>query len=231
MENSGDPPGPTPGERLQWARLNRTNFGTASQAAKAFGWPVSTYLGHENGDRVPSRETAKRYARAYRVPWEWIYGEGGFPEDQITPPATVPLTGDAAAGVWFETGADLGRPFSVDSPFIYDPRYPRRDQEAIEIKNSYVDRLAQPGDLVHCVKMEPKDGDFVFLMRIKGGKGGLCEFSIRRYSRRGNTIVLGPYSHNTEWSSLEIQAEEDWPPGEMYTIDGVVIAVYRRLQR
>ncbi len=67
----------SPAERLRWARQRHGQYETATQAARAFGWPVSTYLGHENGDRAPSREAAKRYSRAYRVRWEWILeGEG-----------------------------------------------------------------------------------------------------------------------------------------------------------
>ena len=46
---------------------------TATAAARAQGWPVSTYLGHENGDRAPSRRlAAKRYAKAFHVRWDWL---------------------------------------------------------------------------------------------------------------------------------------------------------------
>jgi len=64
-------------ERLQWARKNHGRHNSPTDAARSFGWTVSTYLGHENGDRAPSRELAKKYARAYRVRWEWLLeGEG-----------------------------------------------------------------------------------------------------------------------------------------------------------
>ena len=67
----------TPAKRLRWARAQHGQYATATEAARAFGWKVSTYLGHENGDRTPSRDTAKRYARQYRVRWEWLLeGEG-----------------------------------------------------------------------------------------------------------------------------------------------------------
>lgn len=39
-------------ERLAWARRHHGAHRTATDAARAFGWPVSTYLGHENGDRI-----------------------------------------------------------------------------------------------------------------------------------------------------------------------------------
>lgn len=79
----------TPGKRLKWARMNRTAYKSATAAAKAFGWPVPTYLGHENGDRVPKRSKAIRYAAAYKVPWSWIL-EGGPLKDSR--PRRLPIT-------------------------------------------------------------------------------------------------------------------------------------------
>jgi transcriptional regulator with XRE-family HTH domain len=77
----------TPGKRLRWARENKTNYSTGTDAGRAFGWPVSTYLGHENGDRSPSVKAAKRYAAAYKVPWAWILDGGPppAPDNQPTP--------------------------------------------------------------------------------------------------------------------------------------------------
>lgn len=69
----------SPAHRLRWARENRTQYQTGSDAARAFGWAISTYLGHENGDRNPSLEAAKRYAAAYKVPWTWILEGGPLP--------------------------------------------------------------------------------------------------------------------------------------------------------
>jgi transcriptional regulator with XRE-family HTH domain len=77
----------TPAKRLRWARDNKTNYSTGTDAARAFGWTVSTYLGHENGDRSPSVKAAKRYAAAYKVPWAWILDGGPLPapDNQPTP--------------------------------------------------------------------------------------------------------------------------------------------------
>jgi len=69
----------SPAGRLRWARQQHGQYPTPTDAAKAFGWTVSTYLGHENGDRNPSRDAAKRYARAYRVRWEWLLDNEGPP--------------------------------------------------------------------------------------------------------------------------------------------------------
>ena len=85
----------TPGDRLRWARDN-AGFETATDAARAFDWPVSTYLGHENGDRIPSRAKAKRYGVAFKVRWEWILeGEGPARASTTT---MVPVVGYVGGG-------------------------------------------------------------------------------------------------------------------------------------
>ena len=74
----------TPGERLRKARI-KAGYESGSDAARARGWKVSTYLGHENGDRVPRRNTAKRYARAFKVGWVWILegDDAGVPKSEM----------------------------------------------------------------------------------------------------------------------------------------------------
>lgn len=66
-------------ERLAWARRHHGLHHTPTDAARAYGWPVSTYLGHENGDRKPSRDAAKKYAEVYGVRWEWLLENEGQP--------------------------------------------------------------------------------------------------------------------------------------------------------
>lgn len=83
----------TPAERLLWARERHGIYKTPTEAAKAFGWTISTYLGHENGDRNPSRAAAKRYGRAYRVRWEWILEGEGSPTAKA---AEAPIMGEVS---------------------------------------------------------------------------------------------------------------------------------------
>ena len=64
-----------PHERLQKARKDR-GFASASEAAQAFNWTISTYVQHENGSREISRTAAPRYAEAFRVTAGWLlWGE------------------------------------------------------------------------------------------------------------------------------------------------------------
>ena len=51
-------------ERLRIARL-RAGFTTAKEAAESLGFPVSTYICHENGTQGISAKRAISYARKY----------------------------------------------------------------------------------------------------------------------------------------------------------------------
>lgn len=59
------------GERLRDAR-QEIGFQSASAAAKAHGWPVSTYIAHENGQNDYSPERAEIYAKAFKTTAEWL---------------------------------------------------------------------------------------------------------------------------------------------------------------
>ena len=68
-----------PAERLRIARL-RAGYETGKEAAEALGFPVSTYLGHENGSRGYPAKKAAIYARKFKVREQWLlYGVGEGP--------------------------------------------------------------------------------------------------------------------------------------------------------
>ena len=70
---------PDAADRLRIARL-RANFATGKEAAEAMGFPVSTYLAHENGSRGYPASKAATYARKFKVPEVWLlYGTGPAP--------------------------------------------------------------------------------------------------------------------------------------------------------
>lgn len=79
----------TPAERLRFAR-QRAGYKTGKGAAKALGFPVSTYLGHENGSRGFPAKKADVYARRFKVSPEWLlYGKGEAPGETEEPTAEV----------------------------------------------------------------------------------------------------------------------------------------------
>ncbi len=65
--------------RLRAARA-KAGYEQGSDAARAFGWTVSTYGSHENGTRGIGR-AAKAYARAFKVPLGWLLNGEGSPDD------------------------------------------------------------------------------------------------------------------------------------------------------
>lgn len=73
-----------PATRLRIARL-RAGYETGKDAAEALGFPVSTYLSHENGSRGISAKRAVTYARKYKVREQWLlYGVGAGPGSEQT---------------------------------------------------------------------------------------------------------------------------------------------------
>lgn len=99
-----------PHERLRQARLE-AKFEDAVAAARAYGWGESTYISHENGTRGLKPEVADRYAKAFKVPAEWLlYGKGRKPARPAEAPKTVPLVGYVGAGAeayFFGDGSKL----------------------------------------------------------------------------------------------------------------------------
>lgn len=68
----------TPAERLRWSR-EHAGYTQASDAARAMGVKIPTYIGHENGSRsfAPS---AERYARFFHVALDWLLTGRGDPK-------------------------------------------------------------------------------------------------------------------------------------------------------
>lgn len=61
----------TMSDRLREARM-ASGYSSASSAAKAHGWRVSTYIAHENGQNDYNPERAEVYAKAFKTTAEWL---------------------------------------------------------------------------------------------------------------------------------------------------------------
>lgn len=101
-----------PHERLKRARLE-AGYGTAVEAARAFGWNENTYIANENGYAPFSKAASVRYARAFRVELDWLVTGSG---PQRKGNRGVPVIGFVGAGaVVFPI--DNGVLDTVDPPF------------------------------------------------------------------------------------------------------------------
>lgn len=127
-------------DRLKWAR-ERQGFETATDAARARGWTVSTYLGHENGDRNPSRKLAQKYAKAFRIRWEWLLEGQGTPQVKDAP---VPIVGYVGAGGIIEFSGS-------EQPLDEAPRPPDAtiSTVALIVRGDSMPGIAEDGFLVY----------------------------------------------------------------------------------
>lgn len=136
----------TPAKRLQWARQKQGKFGSPTDAARAYGWTVSTYLGHENGDRNPSIDAAKRYAQAYRVRWEWlIEGDGAPTLAAERGVQLVPVLDLVHAGELSDPGNDI----PVEGvPLMTFANLGRGDFFATKVVGDAMDRISPSGSII-----------------------------------------------------------------------------------
>jgi phage repressor protein C with HTH and peptisase S24 domain len=178
----------TPAQRLRWARIHKGKFESATAAAQAHGWTVPTYLGHENGDRTPSRDAAQRYAAAFGVPWAWIFDGGPLPGKPRTVaardggPATITETplrrqseNDPMVPVRSFVGAgDEIFPLDGDGPIDWVPAPPGMEAaEATEVRGNSMRPLYHDGDLLFHSRRDTQFAEYEgepVVVQISGGK-------------------------------------------------------------
>jgi SOS-response transcriptional repressor LexA len=106
-------------ERLRQAR-REAGYESAADAAKAFGWKTSGYTHHENGTRGVKPDLARRYAKAFKKPVEWLlYGTQPKKDQAADKPIKVPLVGYVAAGsqtYFFSDMRDEAEPDMASAP-------------------------------------------------------------------------------------------------------------------
>lgn len=156
----------TPAKRLQWARRQHGKYGNPTNAARAFGWTVSTYLGHENGDRNPSRAAAMRYAKAYKVRWEWLLtGEGSATTAMDYDLVAVPLLSWVSAGQL----ADAETQIRIESaPLLPFADLGRGDFFALKVVGDSMDRISPDGSIIVVNRAERElysDKAYIFARR------------------------------------------------------------------
>lgn len=105
-----------PSDRLRKARRD-AGYENAVDAARAYGWGVSTYVSHENGTRGLKPDVADRYAKAFKVPTEWLLlDKGRMAVRSSEAPKTVPLVGYVGAGSEAYFFGDQGTIDDVPAP-------------------------------------------------------------------------------------------------------------------
>ena len=225
----------SPAERLKWARKNRSSFEKATDAAEAFGWTVSTYLGHENGDRIPSRKAAIKYATAYKVPWAWILEGGPLPGSRQQKTGPISTKGEVAAGQWLDLDVDVDPRDLEQFPITADPAYPHDAQYGLIVRGNSMNRVFDNGEVMHCLdllmaKLEPEENDIVIVERVRA-QAGQREVTAKRITKRGKLIVLNPDSTESKWKPIEFNPKDGHDGDEEVRVVAVVLATYRPIKR
>jgi SOS-response transcriptional repressor LexA len=137
----------TPGERLQWARRQHGKFSTAREAVMELGWVESTYFCHENGQRIPRRQTAKKYARAYGVRWEWLLEGEGEPKAAIRAAIItyVPVVSWTSAGKLADPQSTIP---AEDVPLLALTDLGAGDFIALRVVGNSMDRVSPDGSVI-----------------------------------------------------------------------------------
>ncbi len=130
------------GNRLRRAR-QAAGFASARAAALAFGWSVSTYASHENGQtETPPIEALERYAKAFRVPVEAI--AFGQPQRQASERAfiSVPIIS------WVSAGNLDREPFNDDVAGYVNAALPAGKWVALRVEGDSMDRISPPDSVI-----------------------------------------------------------------------------------
>lgn len=200
----------TVAKRLKWAREKHgryTGHGGATAAARAFGWAVSTYLGHENGDRAPSRAAAKKYAKAYKVRWEWLLENEGSPALR-SGGATVPIDGYVGAGAEFTPFPDSD-PGLGEAPLTVEP-----NSAAVIVRGDSMYPRYFDGEYLYYIKDIRDPGDFIGQECVVKLKDGRIFIKILRRGSKKRLFNLESWNHPTiEDQAVEWAAPVTWRRG------------------
>lgn len=124
-------------ERLRQARID-AGWTEAAEAARRFGWNLSTYRAHENGQNPIPRTRAPEYARAFRVSPEWLLLGTG--DGRRRP---VPLVGYIGAGAEVYALDDGGSLDDIDAPPGIGP-----EAVAVQVRGSSMYPRYMDGDVL-----------------------------------------------------------------------------------
>jgi phage repressor protein C with HTH and peptisase S24 domain len=172
--------------RLREAR-EIAGFETGAAAAARFGWKVSTYLAHENGQNGIKPQKIEEYASAFRVDPSWLLS------GQTTNVTRVPLLTWVSAGRM--ATADGVTPIDVESTLSFVD-LPRGDWIALRIDGDSMNRVAPHASVILVNKSEQAlQDDRFYVFSTESG-----EATFKRY--RSNPFRLQPFSTNPDHETI-----------------------------
>lgn len=214
--------------KLQAARLREARelrgFRTSSAAARRYGWPVPTYVSHENGTRGIGRKY-REYAKKLRVNPTWLLGHS---DERDAVVKGVAVVADAAVGTWREA-ASGGLEQESNQRVISAPGRDGDDRFAVRLADASMNRAFPQGSFAICEHVEEKE-EFVVgqVLYVERTRGGMTELSLRRISAvNARGMVLSTYSVDPRIrQELTYSASPRAGSDERITLIGRVVGKY-----
>lgn len=214
---------PNPSIRLREAR-ERAGYSSGTAAAEAFGWPASTYLGHENGSRGLRKNSAERYARAFGVSWSWLMGG----KDESASPvisSSIPVAGLIDPGAFRKAPPATG---PIPELRMEVPGFEHEGLRAWELarsKDHHFLITAPAGYLEGTTALRP--GDEVIFRREAAGRFETAAWRLDRGEATGELVWSTAYA-----APSEVEREGwiliDQPEVELL---GIVVAEFKLRSR
>jgi len=192
----------TTDKRLKWARERHGKYNSPTDAARGFGWTVSTYLGHENGDRVPSRDAAKRYGKAYGIRWEWLLEGEGEPRSAVRAAVInyVPLLSIVTAGKLTDRQSQIP---VEDVPLLAFADLGRGEFFALKVEGDSMDRVSPEGSVIVVNRAERElIAGRCYIFALRG------ETTFKRWHPEPDR--LAPFSTNPAHEPIFIKRQKDF---------------------
>jgi phage repressor protein C with HTH and peptisase S24 domain len=199
-------------QRLKAARV-AASFRTATEASSAFGWKLSTYRAHENGQNQFDTKTALIYSQAFKVSAAWLLtGEKQLVDNtsleidaitsninfKPTKENTIFILSSVGDGFWIEDFIVEENKDTQTSPLPPDLRFPLSEQFDLIAKGNSNESKIYNGELIRCLKIQRdvshiKENEIVVVKLTRGEMKG---YVLRRLEIIQNTIKLVPLNLN-----------------------------------
>ena len=227
-------------DRLKEAR-KRAGFRHGSNAAEAMGVPPSTYLAHENGTRDFDVDTARFYARKFRVSEQWLLLGGDASElpsprdtpiTHAVPTTTIKISGIVEAGRFHTVDADEHVRFEpLEVPL--SKKHASQKHMAFAVRGDSMNLAGiMDGDFVVGVEYQGvvRVGDIVVVERSRAA-GQFIEWTVKEVSEvvPNDRIVLSPRSTNKAHKPVIIRLAGDEDGSEQVSILSLIVQVIRNL--
>lgn len=197
--------------------------------------------GGEHGSDSLSDRTYSLLANAIDLTVAELQGEQDLPirtkkqraGEPVLPP-TIETRGAVAAGVWLDLDVPMDPAELEQFPVSVDTSYPLTAQYGLIVRGTSMNRVAAPGDLLHCLDfvvagIEP-DADDVVIVERRRLQEGQREVTAKRIKRDGDIVTLSPDSTDPRWKPIVLDTTEE-PDGEEIRVVALVLAVYKPLRK